>query len=85
MTDRVSDEALLGLITAFKNQMAVNYIPLTGGGKSILSALTELRERREAERKDASDYYQECPYCGEFHDKRVACTPYVNKRFPDHD
>ena len=48
--------------------------------------IAEIKALREAERKKVVDFAHcydihrndECPYCGECHDKRAACTHYVD-------
>lgn len=58
--ERVSKERLIEILEKYQSY------PRFSMNLHIISAITEILERRE--------FDTECPFCGEFHDKRVACT-----------
>lgn len=63
--ERVSDEELERIMTMYCHN------------DSVLYALTELRERREAEKAPYDG--QQCPYCKWYHDPRLACQSYITR------
>ena len=75
--DRISDgdlSWLRGHIVALRTAI---FPTINKDYEDTLHVIDELRERRERDKADAVANDQECTYCGEYHDKRVACMMLV--------
>ena len=77
MTERVSNDDLEYLISIYG--LTIHRTPNHKHNDAVLRALIELKQRREVDRKTAIEHDKECPYCGEYHDDRVACDPYISR------